>query len=265
MQISIHSDAVARNFSSAALRYEQWAGPQRRVAEGLAGLLPETGPVNAILDVGCGTGYLTGLLYERYPDACILGIDVASEMINTCRRRWADTKRLSFHTADAERFDCRHRFDLVASSFCFQWFCVKGRSIRRLAEMLKSGGMFACAVPVAGTLGELHETYRFVLREKMPGLEYISSEMYGELFAGAGLRPVFFREETVQGLYRSGLQALRAFKEIGATFRHHWGYSPLSAADVKKIVRHYERSYALADGRIPLTYKVLYIIAENIQ
>ena len=86
MQISIKGDALARNFSSAAVSYEQWAVPQRLIAGEMARLLPAKGRINSILDVGCGTGYLTGLLHERYPEAGILGIDVAPEMVKTCRR-----------------------------------------------------------------------------------------------------------------------------------------------------------------------------------
>jgi malonyl-CoA O-methyltransferase len=262
MQISIHSDALARNFSAAAVSYEQWAGPQRLIARGLTKLLPEKGRFHSILDVGCGTSYLTGLLHEHYPEACILGIDVAPEMVNVCRQRWADTRRLSFQIADAERFDCRQRFDLVASSFCFQWFCARERSISRLAGMLNPGGIFACAMPVAGSLAELHETYQSVLCEKMPGLEYASSEIYVNALAAAGLRIILSREETIQGLYKSGLHALRAFKETGATFKHHWGYAPRSAAEVKKIAQYYECCYALADGQVPITYNVLHVVAE---
>jgi malonyl-CoA O-methyltransferase len=265
MQISIHSDALARNFSAAAVSYEQWAGLQLGIAGCLAKLLPQKGRVNSILDVGCGTGYLTGLLHDNYTEACILGIDVAPEMVNVCRRRWAGSLRLSFQVADAERFDCRHPFDLVASSFCFQWFCAREGSIRRLAGMLNPGGMFACAMPVAGSLAELNETYRSVICEKMPGLEYAHAETYVDVLAGAGLRLIYFRQETVRGLYKSGLHALRSFKGTGATFNHHRGYMPRSAAEVKKIARRYERCHALADGQVPLTYNVLYVIAECVR
>jgi malonyl-CoA O-methyltransferase len=263
MQILIHSDAVARNFSMAAVSYEQWAGPQLGIAGNLIGRLPGKRCVNSILDVGCGTGYLTGLLHEHYPKACILGIDVAQEMVNLCRRRWEDTQSLSFLVADAERFDSRSCFDLVASSFCFQWFCARERTIGKMAEMLNPGGIFACAMPVAGSLAELNESYQSALCEKMPGLEYESSEFYVDALADAGLKIIHSSKETVQGLYKSGLHALSAFKGVGATFKYHWGYTPRSAGEVKKIVRHYERGYALADGQVPVTYKVLYVVAQS--
>lgn len=248
----------------AATSYEQWAAPQLSVARSLIELLPERSCVGSILDVGCGTGYLTGLLHGYYPGACILGIDVAPEMVNLCRRRWENTRRLSFLVADAERFNSPQHFDLVASSFCFQWFRTREQSIGRMAEMLNPGGIFACAMPVTGSLVELYETYQSILCEKMPGLEYESPEIYVDALARAGLKIIRFREKTIQGIYKSGLHALRSFKRIGATFRHHWGYFPRSVAEVKKIAQYYERCYALADGQVPVTYNVLYVVAENV-
>lgn len=248
----------------AAVSYEQWAGPQLSIARNLIGRISGKRGIDAILDVGCGTGYLTGLLHKSFPKACILGIDLAPEMVKLCRRRWENSHRLSFLIADAERFDSRRCFDLVASSFCFQWFCEPERTVGRMAGMLNPGGIFACAMPVAGSLAELYETYQSVLCEKMPGLAYESSKIYVDTLADAGLKTIHYSEETIQGLYKSGLHALRAFKGIGATFQHHWGYTPRSTAEVKKIARHYERGYALADGQVPITYKVLHVIAEKV-
>ena len=65
MQVLVHNDAVARNFSAAASSYERWADPQRRTARRLMNMLPPTGRVNTILDVGCGTGFLVEMLHDR--------------------------------------------------------------------------------------------------------------------------------------------------------------------------------------------------------
>lgn len=265
MQISIHSDAVARNFSEAADSYEQWADSQRRTAKHLINLLPQTDRIADILDVGSGTGYLVEHLHERYPQARILGIDIAPDMVKVCLKRWGHVRSLSFEIADAERFDTRQSFDLITSSFCFQWFSARVKSIRRLTGMLKPGGVFAFAVPVAGSLVELYQSYRTVLCEELPGLEYASSDVYIKALVGVGFKPLFAGEAAVQSVYKSGLDVLRSFKGVGALFKHHCGYRPRSAGDVKKVARYYERHYALSHGRVPVVYQVLYLVAESIQ
>ena len=265
MQILVHSEEIAQSFSAAANSYERWANPQRLTARRLADLLSRQGNVNSILDVGCGTGFLTQLLFEHYPDIRILGIDVAPGMVEICRERWAHVRSVSFHVADAERFDPKQSFDLIASSFCFQWFNARMQSVCRLARMLNPGGMFAVAVPVAGSLVELIESYQSVFCEELPGLKYASAKDYIDTLSGAGLKLLFAKEEMVQSIYKSGLDALRSFKRIGASFKHHRGYTPRSASEVQKISRYYERHYALADGNVPLTYQVLYLLARCVQ
>ena len=265
MQISVRSDAVARNFSEAADSYDRWADSQRRAAKHLINLLPQTDRITDILDVGSGTGYLVKLLHERYPEARILGIDIAPDMVKVCLNRWAHVRSLSFEIADAERFDTRQSFDLIISSFCFQWFSARVQSLRRLAGMLKPGGVFAFAVPVDGSLADLYQSYRAVLCEDMPGLEYASSDVYIKALAGAGFKLHFAGEAAVQGVYESGLDVLRSFKGVGALFKHHCGYRPRSASDVKKVARYYEHHYALAHGRVPVAYQILYLVAEAAQ
>lgn len=265
MQISVHSDAVALNFSEAASSYEQWADSQRRTARRLMNLLPRLDNITRILDVGCGTGFLVRLLHERNPEANILGIDIAPDMVNVCLKRWANVRSLSFEVVDAERFDTQQYFDLITSSFCFQWFSNRVQSIGRLAKILKPGGLFAFAVPVAGSLEELHESYQTVLGAEMPGLQYASPDIYIDALDGAGFKLLHTKEEAVQGIYKSGLDVLRSFKGVGALFKHHWGYTPRSASEVKKVARYYEHRYTLADRSVPVTYQILYLVAESVQ
>lgn len=264
MQISVHSEAIAQNFSAAASSYERWADPQRRSAERLMKLVFAKGPVNSILDVGCGTGFLTELLHKRYPKVSILGIDVAPEMVQVCRRRWTHVRSMFFQVADAEKFDAEQSFDLIMSNFCFQWFSTRVQSIDRLTGMLNPGGMFAFAVPVAGSLVELLESYQTVLCERMPGLEYMSGQDYIDALDRTGLKLLLAKEEKVQSAYKSGVDVLRSFKGTGAAFNNHQGYIPRSVSEVQKIIRYYENKYALADGKVPITYQVLYFVVEAV-
>ena len=71
---------VAETFAAHVGEYERSARLQAQSAEKLAGHLPELDDAK-ILEIGCGTGFLTQHLLERYPDADFLITDLAPEMV----------------------------------------------------------------------------------------------------------------------------------------------------------------------------------------
>jgi len=44
-------------------------------------------PAGAVVDIGCGPGYLVEAMSRRLPDVCVIGIDYAKEMVETAKRR----------------------------------------------------------------------------------------------------------------------------------------------------------------------------------
>jgi ubiquinone/menaquinone biosynthesis C-methylase UbiE len=109
---STTDDLVAR-FDRAAPRYESWyetrrgartAGVERRLLASLLGSGPSG---KSVLEVGCGTGYFTEWLDERYGRA--VGLDYSAEMLREIRRHGrtfpvvrGDANRLPF---ESESFD----------------------------------------------------------------------------------------------------------------------------------------------------------------
>lgn len=78
------------------MRYEQgWLGRlHHEIAERTAEIPLRYRPVpRAILDVGCGTGYLLRVLASRCPGAAeLLGIDPAPSMVDAARRSTRDPR-----------------------------------------------------------------------------------------------------------------------------------------------------------------------------
>src|SRR6202165_6118246 len=83
-----------RAFARAAATYDKAAVLQREVGQrmaerlGLVRMQPET-----ILDAGCGTGVALGELHARYPDARLIGLDLALNMTLAARDRAAAVAR----------------------------------------------------------------------------------------------------------------------------------------------------------------------------
>src|SRR5438132_14328240 len=72
-----------------------------------------------MLDLGCGTGALSFLCSQRFPEAEILGIDPAPKMVEKAEALNRGASRMRFeegNAADLERF-AASSFDAVISNF----------------------------------------------------------------------------------------------------------------------------------------------------
>jgi len=84
----IDKKILQMHFSRNAKNYDAYAKVQKKMANTLLDMLDLDSKSRLdILDVGCGTGYLTKLLLDRWPDARITAIDIAPGMIEYARDR----------------------------------------------------------------------------------------------------------------------------------------------------------------------------------
>src|ERR1700726_3699052 len=69
-----------------------------------------------VLDLGCGSGELTGTLAERWPSATVIGVDSSDAMIDSARSGARRDRRLSFVLADVRDWEPPGRADVVVSN-----------------------------------------------------------------------------------------------------------------------------------------------------
>src|SRR4051794_37689981 len=95
---------------------DQYLKFQTERARPFADLLAQVRPdrIRSIADLGCGTGHLTRTLAERWPDACVVGIDSSAAMLEKAQSL-AVPGRLDFLQADIATWSPEHRFDLLVS------------------------------------------------------------------------------------------------------------------------------------------------------
>ncbi len=257
--MSLAKSAVAANFSAAAATYDGWAAVQAPAAQHLVDCLPPGFAPRTILDVGCGTGSLTRRLTERFPLTRIAGMDLAPAMVGACRAAWPYPH--VFLCGDAEDFDAEgNAFDLVASSFAFQWFANKPGTLARLAQALTPGGILAFTAPVAGTLTELSTAHQEAVGRPLAALDYPPDSAYVDWVKEVGLAVVRAQTRAMIVHYPSALAALKSFKGIGAVFKG--GAKPLSPREVSRLTKVYEDRYRDHNG-VPVTYQVLTLIAHR--
>ncbi|WP_404378960.1 methyltransferase domain-containing protein [Caenispirillum salinarum] len=247
---------VAARFDAAAAAetYDAAARVQRLIAEDLAvrvsGLhLPEH---PRVLEVGCGTGFLTAALVERLPEPHVTATDIAPSMVRATAR--LELPGVSTHVMDGEDPDApAERFDLVCTSLAAQWFADLPGAVEKLMRCVKPGGYLAVATLGADTFHE----WRAAARET--GIDpfdrgYPTAERLADMMGeGAGvdeLSPVVSSS--------SGHAFLRDLKSIGAHTRAE-GQEPLTAGQLRRILRRLEA----VDGQVYSTYHVLFGIRRK--
>lgn len=133
----------------------------REMLWALLDYLPADHQPHSILELGTGTGNLTVLLAERFPDAKITAVDVSAESLNTCQTR-LDQQRVTWQQEDFRNLDyAAESFDLVASSISVHHLTAteKQQLFRRIHDWLTPGGTVAYCDQHAGATEELYQRH----------------------------------------------------------------------------------------------------------
>ena len=98
-----------------------------------------------ILDIGCGPGNSTGILYDRWENARITGLDSSPAMLEKARKSNDD---IDWVLGDASA-DLGHlgQFDIIFSNAAFQWIPDNDILINKLFNMLNPEGVLAAQIP----------------------------------------------------------------------------------------------------------------------
>lgn len=135
--------------------YDAAATIQREAAAQLAARIAGTPlpPCPRILELGCGTGFLTRALDHVLAPARWTVSDVAPAMVERARAGLGIAA--DYRVIDGEAVDPRlGPFDLIASGMAFQWFADLSGALARLANLLAPGGLLAFSTMAAGSFAE---------------------------------------------------------------------------------------------------------------
>ncbi|ARQ68809.1 methyltransferase domain-containing protein [Streptomyces marincola] len=128
------------------------SGPRTRPFYDLLSRLPDDLPGRParIVDLGCGTGELTSVLAERWPDARITGLDISGTSLAESGS-WAGPTpgggHLAFGAADIAEWEPKCPLDMVFSNAAIQWVPRHQDLFATWTRTLAPGGIFAFQVP----------------------------------------------------------------------------------------------------------------------
>ena len=98
-----------------------------------------------IIDIGCGPGNSTQILFNRWPDSNIVGADKSPAMIKKASDDYPDQKWILY---DASHDNIDNKFDIVFSNATIQWIPNHKKLIKRFADLLIDKGILAVQLPL---------------------------------------------------------------------------------------------------------------------
>lgn len=251
-------DQVAQRFGAASVGYDAAAGSQQAIAATLAGhclpRLQEKAP-RRVLEIGCGTGFLTAALLPALPSVTDWhATDLAAPMLVATRQRIEalGIAPARVHTAvmDGEAPTLSGRWDLVCSSLAVQWFRDLRAGLQRLIDNLAPGGLLAVT-----TLG----CDSFALWQQVCAEDGLST--FASRYPDADLLRQWFPSASIHEHHQpldsqaTGIAFLRALRAIGADSPPP-DHQPAPPAALRRAIR---RLGARSGG----TYHVLTVLAER--
>lgn len=244
---------VARDFSRAASRYDDYAELQRRSADRLLALAEDAFPIQGkVLDMGCGTGYVARKAPAEW---AMTQVDIAEGM---CRRAadaaptfQGDMESLPFADGD---------FDAVISSLALQW-TNPAKVFAEVFRVLQPGGKLAIS-----TLGpETFQELRTVLAEETgtPHTSHFPERAYLEAaLAMAGFGTIRWQQKLTRELWPDALALMRGIKAMGAANKNEDRFITLSEKQLKAAATRYREDYP-APGGVYATWQAWYMLAEK--
>ncbi|HUX90205.1 MAG TPA: malonyl-ACP O-methyltransferase BioC [Gallionellaceae bacterium] len=263
-EFEIDKLAVRRAFSKAATQYDAAAVMQREVCTRMLERLDYIRQKpSSVLDVGCGTGWGTRQLGERYAAAQIVALDIAMGMLQASRgtSSWwnklfaGDTKQ--YVCADMESLPIKaNSMDMVWSNLALQWCNDLPATLAELQRVLKVDGLLMFSTFGPDTLKEIRSAFQGVDGYTHANRFADMHDIGDMLVAGGFADPVMDMEyitltyndvkAVMQDLRSIGAHNATAGRSTGMMGKKAWG----------RVLENYEKFRR--DGKLPATFEVIY-------
>ncbi|HEY5653129.1 MAG TPA: methyltransferase [Pontiella sp.] len=245
---------ISNRFSAASDTYDRHARPQLALAQSVVSMLPEMYP-EQILELGSGTGQLTHLLVDRFPEVPLDALDLAEKMVAHGKMKFARFPQINWIVGDAQTYWGGDQYSLIISSSALHWVADLQAACENIYRLLDPNGHFSLGIMLQGTLKELHTLRRQIAPEKTPTAPLPTYEGIKKCLQKAGFKLERSKHSEEKIIYDDAKAFLKAIHEQGVTGgKVSVGNAPLNRTELNQLVLKYQESYE-SDSGVYATYE----------
>ncbi len=252
---AIHNK-IRRSFSDAALNYEVLSSLHKEIGRELVRKVIDQS-CSHILDVGTGTGYLANKAQFYFPEAMVVGMDIADGMVLEANKL-KEGIRIVQGDACALPFG-QNVFDLVISNLAYQWVGDLEAAFCQAHNCLAPNGKLCATVFGRRTFYELFETMHAFLPQKsvhrLPDSERLEAALIS-----AGFKDVHLDYEIIKVQFEDLMDVLRWIKGIGANVLND--DVTLGKQMIAQMNDHYRLNHPYFNG-VCATFEVIWLSAQK--
>ncbi|AEG01533.1 malonyl-ACP O-methyltransferase BioC [Methylomonas methanica] len=256
--ILLDKHRVKRSFAAAAAGYDRLASLQRQVGLDLLRRFPLSGGEEVIVDLGCGTGFLTHQLAADFSGQQLLALDIALPMLITSRLNYP-AMRAGYLCGDAEKLPfADSSLDGIYSNLALQWAQDLSAALLDFKRVVKRRGRLVFSTFGPQTLAELKAAWLavddYTHVNEFHTKDQIELFLQTAGFKGINVASVLYRSE-----YPDVESLMRELKGIGAhNVNRRRNPRPTTKTQLQQMINHYPRQGA----GIVASYEIIFVQAE---